>query len=157
MKPIWPLLLCFFIALPAVAVEPDEILEDPAMEERARNISSGLRCLVCRNESIDESSADLARDLRLLVRERLLAGDSDAEVVAYIVDRYGEFVLLRPPPRGSTLILYLAGPVLALTGAALAIAFVRRRAAKPEAEISLDADEADRLKQILDRDTRDKM
>jgi cytochrome c-type biogenesis protein CcmH len=81
------------MAGPAVAVQPDEVLPDPVLEERARDISAGLRCIVCRNESIDESNAELARDLRLLVRERLVEGDSDAEVVSYIVDRYGEYVL----------------------------------------------------------------
>ena len=92
----------FFLALavalsaPALAVQPNEKLDDPALEERARDISKGLRCLVCQNESIDDSNADLARDLRLLVRERLVAGDTNEETVQYIVDRYGEFVLLEP-------------------------------------------------------------
>ncbi|MCR9115116.1 MAG: cytochrome c-type biogenesis protein CcmH, partial [Rhodobacteraceae bacterium] len=89
------LLLCLLTS-PAWAVQPDEILDDPALEERARDISAGLRCLVCRNESIDESNAELARDLRLLVRERLVEGDSNDEVVQYVVDRYGEYVLLKP-------------------------------------------------------------
>ena len=87
---------------PTWAVQPDEVLSDPALEQRARSLSKGLRCLVCRNESIDESNASLARDLRILLRERLVAGDSDEEAVAYIVDRYGEYVLLTPPARGST-------------------------------------------------------
>ena len=95
------MILCL-VASPALAVQPDEILDDPALEERARDISAGLRCLVCRNESIDESNADLARDMRLLVRERLVAGDSDAEVVDFIVDRYGEYVLLKPAPEART-------------------------------------------------------
>ncbi|RMD49780.1 MAG: cytochrome c-type biogenesis protein CcmH, partial [Alphaproteobacteria bacterium] len=98
----------------AWAVEPDEMLADPALEARARAISKQLRCLVCRNESIDESNAKLARDLRLLVRERLKAGDSDEEVIAYIVDRYGEFVLLKPRARGVNLLLWLAGPLMLL-------------------------------------------
>jgi cytochrome c-type biogenesis protein CcmH len=108
-------------------VQPDEVLPDPVLEERARDISAGLRCIVCRNESIDESNAELARDLRLLVRERLVAGDSDEEVVAYIVDRYGEYVLLRPPMTGSTVALWLAAPVLMLLGLGLSVAYVRRR------------------------------
>ena len=86
---------------PAFAVLPDEVLDDPALEERARDLSAMLRCMVCQNQSIDDSDADLARDLRILVRERLLAGDSDEEVVAYIVSRYGEYVLLNPTARGS--------------------------------------------------------
>ena len=93
------LALLLLLAGPALAVQPDEMLADPALEARAREISAGLRCLVCRNESIDESNADLARDLRLLVRERLLAGDTDDEVVASVTDRYGEYVLLRPARR----------------------------------------------------------
>jgi len=93
------------IASPALAVQPDEILSDPAMEERAREISKELRCLVCQNQSIDDSDAPLARDLRLLVRERLQAGDSDEDTMEFIVDRYGDFVLLRPPFKTSTLIL----------------------------------------------------
>ncbi len=103
-----------------VAVTPDEILDDPALETRARALSAGLRCLVCQNESIDESDAEVARDLRLLVRERLLAGDSDAEVMQYVVDRYGEFVLLKPTFDGANLVLWLVGPaalLLALIGA----------------------------------------
>jgi len=103
------LVLCLLPA-PVMAVQPDEMLDDPKLEERAREISGGLRCLVCRNESIDDSNADLARDMRLLVRERLLAGDSNEEVVQYIVDRYGEYVLLNPTTTGSNLVLWLAGP-----------------------------------------------
>ena len=99
------LLLCLLVA-PSWAVQPDEILDDPALEERARALSEDLRCLVCRNESIDESNAPLARDLRLLVRERLVAGDSDAEVMAFVVARYGEYVLLTPKATGTNLILW---------------------------------------------------
>ncbi|MBT8409419.1 MAG: cytochrome c-type biogenesis protein CcmH, partial [Alphaproteobacteria bacterium] len=96
----------------AFAVEPGEVLEDPALEARARELSKNLRCLVCRNESIDESNADLARDLRILVRERLEAGDSDEQVIDFLVDRYGEFVLLTPRADGSNLILWIAGPAM---------------------------------------------
>ena len=90
------LALMLALVFPALAVSPDEMLSDPALEQRARAISSGLRCLVCQNQSIDDSDADLARDLRILVRERLVAGESDAEVQQYLVDRYGEYVLLNP-------------------------------------------------------------
>ena len=110
------------ISAPVGAVEPDEVLADPVLESRAREISKDLRCLVCRNESIDESSSSLARDLRLLVRERLVAGDSDAAVVDFIVERYGEYALLRPRKTGSSLLLWYAGPAmlfLALGGAAV--------------------------------------
>lgn len=115
------------VAPPSGAVQPDEMLADPALEARARSLSQGLRCLVCRNENIDESNADLARDLRLLVRERLMAGDSDEEVVAYLVNRYGEYVLLTPPATGSTLILYVAGPALLVIGLVGAGVYLRRR------------------------------
>jgi cytochrome c-type biogenesis protein CcmH len=150
MKRLAILFLLLTMAGQAVAVQPDEVLPDPVLEERARDISAGLRCIVCRNESIDESHAELARDLRLLVRERLVEGDSDAEVVSYIVDRYGEYVLLRPPMTGSTIALWLAAPVLLLLGLILSLVYVRRRAtaaAPTEAELS-DA-EAERLREIL--------
>src|SRR5215218_7215581 len=93
--------------MPALAVQPDEVLKDPALERRARDISSGLRCLVCQNQSIDESDASLAKDLRVLVRERLVAGDSDDQVRDFLVQRYGEFVLLKPAFRAHTLLLWL--------------------------------------------------
>jgi cytochrome c-type biogenesis protein CcmH len=146
------ILSVFVMATSVAAVQPDEILDDPVLEERARDISGGLRCIVCRNESIDESNAELARDLRLLVRERLVAGDSDAEVVSYVVDRYGEFVLLRPPMSGSTIALWLAAPVLLISGLALSIAYVRRRARTvAPGEADLSAEEAARLEEILKR------
>ena len=110
------LLLVLCLAAPAMAVGPDEILPDPVLEQRARDISAGLRCLVCQNQSIDDSDADLARDLRVLVRERLLAGDSDEAVRQYVVDRYGEYVLLNPRLGGHTLVLWIAAPVLLLAG-----------------------------------------
>lgn len=144
------LLILLALAAPARAVQPDEVLADPALEARARELSQGLRCLVCRNENIDELNADLARDLRLLVRERLVAGDSDAEVIAYLVDRYGEYVLLEPPATGSTLILWVAGPallVVALGGAAVYLR--RRRAAADAAPAPLSEAERARLAEIL--------
>lgn len=144
------LLVSVALGTPALAVQPDEVLDDPVLEERARDISSGLRCLVCRNESIDESNADLARDLRLLVRERLVAGDSDAEAVAYIVARYGEYVLLRPTFSGSTIALWLAGPLLLLTGIGLSLGYVRQRArAQARGEDGLSPEEQARLDAIL--------
>jgi cytochrome c-type biogenesis protein CcmH len=136
------------LATSAGAVQPDEVLDDPALETRARELSEGLRCLVCRNESIDESSAPLARDLRLLVRERLVAGDSDAEVIDYVVERYGEFVLLNPPATGSTLLLWGAPLALLLLGGGIAVAHVtRQRAAPPEA---LSEAEKARLRDLLE-------
>lgn len=134
----------------AVAVQPDEVLADPALEERARDISEGLRCMVCRNESIDESNAPLARDMRLLVRERLVAGESDAEVVDFVVDRYGEYALLNPRADGANLVLWLAGPAVFLLACGIGAGYVRqrRRAMEAPAE-ALDADEQRRLKEIL--------
>ncbi|MGV6871219.1 cytochrome c-type biogenesis protein [Pseudochelatococcus sp. B33] len=115
----WLAFLLLFLALaaPAAAVQPDEVLPDAALESRARKISAELRCLVCQNESIDDSSAPLARDLRLLVRDRLKAGDSDAEVTDFIVARYGEFVLLRPVFGAHTLLLWLGPVAIFLLGA----------------------------------------
>ena len=138
------------LAGPALAVQPDEVLEDPALENRAREISKGLRCLVCRNESIDESHASLARDLRLLVRERLVAGDTNDEVVDYVVDRYGEYVLLQPTVRGANWLLWAAGPAMLLLALGLAWMFLRGRqkAAGSEAQ-SLRAEEQARLDEIL--------
>ncbi|MDG4648876.1 cytochrome c-type biogenesis protein CcmH [Roseibacterium sp. SDUM158017] len=143
-------LLALSLATPSFAVQPDEVLGDPVLEERARDISGGLRCLVCRNESIDESNAELARDLRILVRERLMEGDTNDEVVSYIVDRYGEYVLLRPPMQGSTIALWLAAPVLLLLGLGLSAVYIRRRGrAEAPTETALTEDETARLREIL--------
>ena len=142
------LILALVVATPSFAVEPDEILDDPVLEERARDLSQNLRCLVCRNENIDESSADLARDLRLLVRERLVAGDTDEEAIDFIVARYGEYVLLTPRATGSTLILWIAGPVMLLVALAIAALYIRRR--RPEAaQVGLSETEKARLSELL--------
>lgn len=111
---------------PALAVNPDEVLSDPVLEARARTISEGIRCLVCQNESIDDSNADLARELRLLVRERLVAGDTDEQAVQFLVDRYGEYVLLRPVVAAHTLLLWAAAPTV-LVGGGLVVLFASRR------------------------------
>ena len=135
----------------ALAVEPDEILPDAALEARARQLSSGLRCLVCQNQSIDDSNAPLARDLRLLVRERLKAGDSDAQVMRFVEDRYGEFVLLNPPLTWRTVLLWLA-PLLALLAAVWTTARAWRRRQPLVAGATpapLSADEEDKLRSIL--------
>ena len=142
-------LALILVALPSFAVEPDEVLEDPVLEARAREISAGLRCPVCRNESIDDSNARVAKDLRLLVRERLMAGDTDAEVMAYVVDRYGEFVLLRPTASGSNIVLWLAAPALLLGGLGLAVVSIRRRQSAG-APSQLTDDEAARVRALLD-------
>jgi cytochrome c-type biogenesis protein CcmH len=131
------LLLSLFLAGTAGAVEPSEMLKDPALEARARAISRELRCLVCQNQSIDDSNADLAHDLRAIVRERLAAGDSDAQVKAYLVARYGDFVLLDPPFKAKTLVLWLGPALLLLLGAGGIYARLRRRpGAAPEAPLS---------------------
>lgn len=129
------LCLLMLAASPALAVQPDEVLSDPVLEARARDISRDLRCPVCQGEAIDDSNAPISRDLRLLVRERLLEGDSDDEVVDHIVARYGEFVLFKPRASGSGLILWLAGPAMLLAGGTMAYAMTRRRA-KPVADLS---------------------
>ena len=143
-------LLGLALARPAVAVQPNEMLADPGLEARARTISQELRCLVCQNQSIDDSNADLAHDLRVLVRDRLKAGDSDAQVVRYIVDRYGQFVLLKPPLEPITYLLWF-GPALVLAGGAVGILlyFRRRRAGAAEMAPFSAEDEA-RLKRLLE-------
>lgn len=143
--------LALLLAGPSAAVQPDEVLDDPVLEERAREISKDLRCLVCRNESIDESNAQLARDLRLLVRERLVAGDTDEEVVDFVVGRYDEYVLLRPLASGSNLVLYLAGPVMLILALGVGLTYTRRRAnTRTTTERKLNAEEEARLKEILE-------
>ncbi|MBJ3785182.1 cytochrome c-type biogenesis protein [Devosia sediminis] len=124
----------------ALAVSPDEILPDAALEQRARDISAGLRCLVCQNQSIDDSDADLARDLRVLVRERLVAGDTDQQVEQYVVDRYGEYVLLNPRLGLHTILLWAAAPILLIAGLATLLV-ARRRAAVPAGDESLSPEE----------------
>ncbi|MCJ8148162.1 cytochrome c-type biogenesis protein [Shinella sedimenti] len=138
-------------AFPAFAVNPDEVLSDPALEARARALSAQLRCMVCQNQSIDDSNAELARDLRLLVRERLTDGDSDEAVIDYVVSRYGEFVLLNPRLRGETLLLWGAPIVLFLAGAAAMVLFVRKRGGKPTGTPLSDAEKAE-LDRALRRD-----
>jgi cytochrome c-type biogenesis protein CcmH len=152
-RPFSSLLLAatLLAAAPAAAVQPDEVLQDPALEARARAISANLRCLVCQNQSIDDSDAPLAKDLRLLVRERLKAGDGDPEIVDFVVARYGEFVLLKPRLSPRTLILWFATPALflaALAGIALAL---RRRKSAAAAPAPLSREEKRRLKQILEK------
>ena len=126
-KALFALALVFAWPPPAWAVNPDEVLSDPVMENRAREISRGLRCLVCQNQSIDDSDADLAKDLRIIVRERLTAGDSDAQVVDFVVSRYGDYVLLKPPFKLATLVLWLGPAAIAGGGLIAVLMFFRRR------------------------------
>jgi cytochrome c-type biogenesis protein CcmH len=136
-------------ALPAGAVEPRERLGDTGLEARARSISGELRCLVCQNESIDESGADLAHDIRILVRERLSAGDTDSETIQAVVDRYGAFVLLKPPVEPATYILWYGPPVLVGLGLIGTAIWLRRRQAAPTETAPLSADESRRLAGLL--------
>ena len=147
------LVLIFMLMVsPLMAVQPDEVLDDPALEARARDISIGLRCLVCRNESIDESNAELARDLRILLRERLVAGDTDQEAVDFIVDRYGEYVLLKPTATGANLMLWLAGPIMLLIAAGMGWNFLRKRSQLQTGDHTdaLCEEEQEHLRRILE-------
>ena len=135
-------------AWPAFAVNPDEVLADPALETRARGLSAQLRCMVCQNQSIDDSNAELAKDLRLLVRERITNGDSDEAVITYVVSRYGEFVLLNPRFETKTLLLWGAPVVLLLAGAAAMLVAARRRTGNVTGT-ALSADEQARLDAVL--------
>jgi cytochrome c-type biogenesis protein CcmH len=147
MKLLAAILLLVMTVLPVHAVEPDEILKDPALETRARVLSEGLRCLVCQNQSIDDSNAPLARDLRLLIRERLTKGDSDAQAVDYIVSRYGDFVLLKPRFDWSTALLWF-GPFVVLMIAALLILRHKRRP-QPVEEQALSSEERETLDRLM--------
>jgi cytochrome c-type biogenesis protein CcmH len=144
------LLLILLSPLAARAVEPDEILPDPALEARARVISAGLRCMVCQNQSIDDSEADLAKDIRILIRQKLTAGDSDDQIRTYLVQRYGDFILLKPPFEWGTLLLWL-GPGLVLALGAGASAMAARRKSADTAPADLSEAEKQRLAAILDR------
>ena len=150
MKRLFLILAILMAPLPVAAVQPDEILDDPALEQRARDLSKGLRCLVCRNENIDDSNAELARDLRLLVRERLVAGDTNDEVMAFVTDRYGEYVLLRPRTSGTNIVLYGAGPAMLLIALIVGFGYTRRRStARTPTERKLSDEEEARLQEIL--------
>jgi cytochrome c-type biogenesis protein CcmH len=141
-------LLC--AAHPAVAVQPDEILKDPTLEQRARALSRELRCMVCQNQSIDDSDAPLARDLRVLVRERLTSGDSDSQVLDFLVARYGEFVLLKPRFAWHNVVLWLTPAVALAAGAITIFLAIRRRRAVPVAAAPLSPDEERRLAEVID-------
>jgi cytochrome c-type biogenesis protein CcmH len=157
MKAILVALAIGLAAATAGAVEPDEVLDDPVLESRAREVSKGLRCLVCQNQSIDDSDAELARDLRVLVRERLTAGDSNEQVVDYVVSRYGDFVLLAPPFKASTYALWLGPAVLIIVGVIVVVVFYRRRNAASVAAGApppLSDAEKRRLAGLLEDDSR---
>lgn len=148
--PPYAMILCLALTMPVFAVQPDEVLDDPVLEDRARELSKGLRCLVCQNESIDESNAALARELRIVVRERLVEGDSDQEVIDFLVERYGEFVLLKPRADGWNMVLWLSGPALFLIALGIGVVYVRGRASATSAtERELSDEEKKRLEELL--------
>lgn len=148
------LMLMLALLGPAAAVNPNEVLDDPALEARARSLSLEFRCLVCQNQSIDDSNAELARDLRLLVRERLVAGDSDQDVIGYVVSRYGEFVLLKPRFTVQTLLLWGAPLLILLAGATVMVLGARGRdkTVSPGGGELTDAEQAELAKLLKDRD-----
>ncbi len=143
---LWALLL--LVPITAHAVEPGERLADPALEARARTISGELRCLVCQNESIDESGADLAHDIRIFVRQRLTAGETDAQVIQSVVNRYGDFVLLKPPVEPATYVLWYGPPLLVAVGVLGTVFWLRRRQTAPDTA-PLSPDEVSRLAGLL--------
>lgn len=156
-----PFLCALAVALPALAVQPDEMLDDPVLENRAREISEGLRCVVCQNESIDASNAELARDMRLLVRERLKKGDSNEEVKQFMVDRYGDYVLLKPPFKAKTYVLWFGPFVLLAVALFVGWRYYRRPSAaaapgagdaEAPAAAPLSAEEKRRLDKLLKED-----
>jgi cytochrome c-type biogenesis protein CcmH len=136
------------------ATSPSEMLPDPALEMRARTLGKELRCLVCQNQSIDDSDADLAKDLRHLVRERLIAGDSDQEVLAFVTQRYGDFVLLKPPVKPATWLLWFGPPVVLVIGGGLLLVYFRGRRRDAEAAPELEPAERERLSRLLAGDGR---
>ena len=149
----WALVAAVALApLSARAVEPDEILPDAKLEAQARSLSAELRCMVCQNESIDNSHAPLAKDLRLLIRERLKAGDSDDAIRAYLVRRYGDFILLKPPLKAETAFLWAAPLLILLIGGAAILLSSRRKQAILLAAVPLSESEGEKLKSLLDRD-----
>lgn len=151
---LWALILGTLLLSisPAHAVNPDEMLKDPKQEERARDLSKGLRCLVCQNQSIDDSDAELARDLRVIVRERIAAGDSNEQVEKFVVDRYGDYVLLKPPFKATTYVLWFGPLALFLIAIGVMVGFYRRRGAATAAtqvSAKLTADEERKLKKLI--------
>jgi len=142
-------LILALLASPAFAVNPDEVLADPALETRARALGQELRCVVCRGENIDESNASIARDLRLLVRERIVAGDSNDDVLAFVVERYGEYVLMKPTTSGANKVLWATGPALFLLALLVGGLYLRRRSSSAEPAAGLSVDEQARIDELL--------
>lgn len=152
MRVVLSLLMLVWLILPAAAVEPSEMLKDPVLEARARVISAELRCLVCKNQSIDGSNAQLAKDLRILVRERLVQGETNEQVINYVVSRYGDFVLLNPPFKSYTYALWYGPPVFIIFGIFVVIMIFRRNRRPASPAIGLSDEEHQRLESLLDDD-----
>ncbi len=150
MRSLLLLALLLSFASPAQAVEPDEKLPDPALEARARALTAELRCVVCQNQSVDDSDAPLAKDIRVLVRERIQAGDTDQQVIDYVVARYGRFVLLKPPLSGDTVLLWFGPGVFLVLGLGLAYVYMRRLNRGPDAPKPLSAAEEDAVKRLIE-------
>ena len=131
-KALFLMFVCLILSAPVLAVQPDEILDDPVLEERAREIGRELRCITCQSQSIDDSDAPLAKDLRIIVRERLVEGDTNEDVIAFVTDRYGDYVRLRPAMRIDTMLLWAAPAIALLLGLAAAFFFFRSMAAKTD-------------------------
>lgn len=154
MRVLAALFAFLMLAQAAFAVEPDEILPDPGQEARARALTQELRCVVCQNQSVDDSDAPLAHDIRVVVRERIKAGDSDDQVRAFIVDRYGRYVLLKPPFAADTALLWLGPVILLLMAAALSFFYVRKLNRNPASGAPLSASDEEKVKRILDEAQR---
>ena len=148
MRLLLALLTVLMLAMPATAVDPSEVLDDPSLEARARAISAQLRCLVCQNQSIDDSNADLAREIRVIVRERLVAGDTDEQVMQYLVDRYGEYVLLQPVVAPHTILLWSAAPIVLVIGGVAIVLGARRKRQAPADIAPLTAEEQRALDEL---------
>lgn len=150
LKSLLSFVFVLFLSMPALAVNPDEVLDDPALEERARSLSVGIRCLVCQNQSIDDSDAQLARDLRIIVREKLVEGLSDKQILNYLVERYGEFVLLKPRLNSQTILLWLLPLIALILGAIIAFKTFGVARKKEGTQVkSLNEDEEEKLSKIL--------
>lgn len=150
LRSILSFVFVLFLLTPALAVNPDEVLDDPVLEERARSLSVGIRCLVCQNQSIDDSDAQLARDLRIIVREKLVEGLNDKQILDYLVERYGEFVLLKPRLSNQTILLWLLPLIALIIGAIIALKTFGATKRKEAAEIKdLSKDEKEKLSKIL--------
>jgi cytochrome c-type biogenesis protein CcmH len=150
LRSILSFVFVLFLLSPALAVNPDEVLDDPVLEERARSLSVGIRCLVCQNQSIDDSDAQLARDLRIIVREKLVEGLNDKQILDYLVERYGEFVLLKPRLNNQTILLWLLPLIALIIGAIIALKTFGATKRKEVAEVKdLSKDEKEKLSEIL--------